>query len=255
MLDMKWHVVLVRPEKATNLGSICRLIQNFGAQGLTLVNSQVDGTDLDLYMSARWATDVFFSARHVDSLAEALFPMSYSVGTTARISIVRDSIRTAILPEQLPWGDVGDRPALVFGSEGSGLTNDDLKLVNIVITLPTSEKYPVLNLSHAVAIVLYEFFRREIAIGNISRESWRAPEPASPELVERMILAYSEYVEYFVEPAKREASIDRFIKLVRRALPTEEETLRLIGVFKSWQDKIESELEKKSRKGKNKLSP
>ena len=46
--------------------------------------------------------------------------------------------------------------AIVFGREDKGLTNDELQMAQKVITLPTSVKYPSLNLSHAVAIILHQ---------------------------------------------------------------------------------------------------
>jgi tRNA/rRNA methyltransferase len=46
--------------------------------------------------------------------------------------------------------------AILFGREDNGFSNDELKSFDMLVTLPTSEIYPVMNLSHAVAVVLYE---------------------------------------------------------------------------------------------------
>ena len=55
--------------------------------------------------------------------------------------------------------DSRDKPALVFGRENYGLYKDELALCETTVTIPTSPDYPVLNLSHAVGILLYEINR------------------------------------------------------------------------------------------------
>ena len=62
--------------------------------------------------------------------------------------------------EALSWALKSEREekiALVFGREDRGLSNEELLKANKVISLNTSENYPSLNLSHAVAIVLHQF--------------------------------------------------------------------------------------------------
>ena len=48
--------------------------------------------------------------------------------------------------------------ALVFGRESTGLTNEELKLMDFIIRIPANQNYPTLNISHAVGIILYTFY-------------------------------------------------------------------------------------------------
>ena len=52
-----------------------------------------------------------------------------------------------------------EKPALIFGRENYGLYREELALCEVTITIPTNPKFPILNLSHAVGIVLYEIYR------------------------------------------------------------------------------------------------
>ena len=51
--------------------------------------------------------------------------------------------------------------AIVFGREGNGLSNEEVSLCDVIVTIPTDDDYPVLNVTHAAAIILYEIFKRE----------------------------------------------------------------------------------------------
>ena len=153
------YIILVKPEKVSNLGAICRLIANFQANGLILVDSNIDASDLELIMTARRAMDVFYNARHVNTLQEALKNVTYSIATTARVATPKTPRRMALSIKDVPWKYVGEKPALVFGPESNGLVNNEIDLCNMLITIPTSKEYPSLNLSHSVAILLYEIYK------------------------------------------------------------------------------------------------
>jgi len=97
----------------------------------------------------------------VGSLREALAPFSRVVGTTS----TRDR-RQAVpligpreLPERLASDPPGTPVALVFGPEVGGLTNQELALANLVVTIPCAPRQPTLNLAQAVLILAYELYQ------------------------------------------------------------------------------------------------
>ena len=51
--------------------------------------------------------------------------------------------------------------ALLFGREGNGLSNEEIELCDVIVTIPTHEDYPIMNITHAAAIVLYEIFKKK----------------------------------------------------------------------------------------------
>mgnify|MGYP002826358459 FL=1 len=53
---------------------------------------------------------------------------------------------------------VGGKTAYVFGPEDIGLTNQELHECDLLVTIPSWEGYPILNLSHAVSIICYTWY-------------------------------------------------------------------------------------------------
>ena len=79
------------------------------------------------------------------------------VATTAKIGTDYNIPRSPITPAQLSSiykGSVG----LIFGRESIGLTNEEIQQADFVVTIPASKKYPVMNLSHSVSIILSHHF-------------------------------------------------------------------------------------------------
>jgi len=153
----RYRIVLVSPEIPGNLGFVARVMANFGVEDLVLVNGcEITEEARDRAVHAQQILD---NARRARSLGEALKGTSLSVATTANLSLpdkslqrnpltIRDA-RKKILRARAPV-------ALVFGRESRGLLNDELERLDLAVTIPTNDAYPSLNVSHAMAIVLYE---------------------------------------------------------------------------------------------------
>jgi TrmH family RNA methyltransferase len=152
------RVVLVRPQGPRNVGSVLRAALNFGPTELVLVRPERPALLLhpDFTQMAHGVDDLARRVRIVGSLAGALAETSVSFGFTAR---ARDHRTIA------DWRDVqgeiarrsaapGERVALVFGSEESGLSGAETDALQTLVKIPTSEEHGSLNLAMAVGIVL-----------------------------------------------------------------------------------------------------
>ncbi len=70
--------------------------------------------------------------------------------------------RIAVSPEQLADSiNYNGNLALIFGREGNGLSNQEIALCDVIVSIPTHDNYPILNITHAAAIIFYEMFKRE----------------------------------------------------------------------------------------------
>ena len=97
------------------------------------------------------------SMRIVDTLAEAVVDCGWVVGTTCRPGLYRRRTRTPRDVARDVRAVAARNPvALVFGPEDTGLENEDLKLMNELVTIPTSPEYPSLNVAQAALLCLYE---------------------------------------------------------------------------------------------------
>ena len=147
-------VVLVRPQKASNLGSVARVARNFGLRGLSVVDPGVL-PDEESSRLAAGADDVLAAIRRFESLEDAV--AEYPVVVTTSSLRGRGRARSLELWELegfLASTGEGAATAFVFGPERSGLTEDELARASACLRLPTVPEFPTMNLSHAVAVVL-----------------------------------------------------------------------------------------------------
>jgi tRNA/rRNA methyltransferase len=149
---------MVEPCFEESIGFVARAMKNFGLSDLHLVNPAM-GLGSSGRMRGGHAQDVLDSIVVHDSLSAALDGLDLSIGTTAQRGHSSASLlRKLMTPEELGTSLAGlsGQVGLVFGREGSGLNNHELSLCDAIVTIPTAEVYPTLNVSHAAAVIFYE---------------------------------------------------------------------------------------------------
>jgi tRNA/rRNA methyltransferase len=154
-------IVLVEPQGAGNIGSVCRAMFNYGANDLRLVNPQVDHLGREARNMAVKAAELLEQATIYSSLADALADCSLSIGTTRRFGRYREGM---LHPDEAADLILTIAPAslcaLVFGREDKGLFTAELDLCQHFVTIPTDARLPSMNLSQAVLVCLYEVYKR-----------------------------------------------------------------------------------------------
>jgi tRNA/rRNA methyltransferase len=150
-------VVLVAPSGALNIGSVARAMANFGVSELRLVAPQTDHQQDEARKMAVKATPILEQAKVFADLAGALADCHFALGTTRRLGKYRENL---LHPDEaahtiLPLLGKG-LVALVFGREDRGLKTEELDLCQRLITIPTSDRLPSMNLAQSVAVCLYE---------------------------------------------------------------------------------------------------
>jgi tRNA/rRNA methyltransferase len=150
-------VVLVAPSGALNIGSVARAMANFGVTDLRLVSPKTDHLQDEARKMAVKATPILERTQVFEDLLSALSDCHIALGTTRRFGKYRENL---LHPDEaaqilLPLLDKG-RVALVFGREDRGLKTEELDLCQRLITIPTSDQLPSMNLAQSVAVCLYE---------------------------------------------------------------------------------------------------
>ena len=155
--EQQLFVVLVSPEIPGNLGFVARVMANFGLEDLVVVGGcEVTEEARDRAVHAQ---HILHNARRVTTLEEALRGADVSFGTTAVLAAPDNAVWRNPVPLKEAAALVrgsGRKVAIVFGRESRGLLNDELERLDVLATIPTNDAYPSLNVSHAMAIVLYE---------------------------------------------------------------------------------------------------
>ncbi len=153
-------IVLVEPLGSINLGSIARLCSNFGIKDLRLVSPKCDPFDIETKKMALKGMKIIEDATYYSTLLDAVEDCVRVIATCGRID--HGDIPLCSPKNALNWliESSSNYPvAIVFGREDRGLSNEELLLAQKVISVSTPSNYPSLNLSHAVAIILYELTR------------------------------------------------------------------------------------------------
>jgi TrmH family RNA methyltransferase len=165
-------VVLVRARNPNNIGAVARAMHDFGFRHLRMVNEYA--VPFETARSAVDASAVLAEAKGFASVAEAVADCTLVVGTTAvgerNLEHPLHELAEAggLIGEEL--AREGGRVALLFGSEKTGLSNEELSHCHWLLTIPMEEhvgvRHPSMNLGQAVAVCLYELVRtRETLMG------------------------------------------------------------------------------------------
>ena len=150
--------ILVAPKTPGNIGAVARSLANFDGDELVLVPPRCKVTTRS-YSRARGGERFLDERRVVPSLSDlddyhALLATTGILGGHGNLR--RTPAETDAIGDVLPGGDA--RVGLVFGREDVGLDNEEIELCDHVVHIPACEDYPVLNLSHAACVVLYEAY-------------------------------------------------------------------------------------------------
>ncbi len=150
-------IVIVEPLGEINLGSVARLCKNFEVNELRIVAPRCDPKHPDAIKMAVHGKGFLEDASIYPNLLEAIKDCVRVVATCGRTDHGEIPLQSSNNALQWLKAEKSSKPiALVFGREDRGLTNLELQMAQKVITLNASSKYPSLNLSHAVAIILHE---------------------------------------------------------------------------------------------------
>ena len=185
-------IVLTRPDECRNIGSACRAMANNGIKHLRIVGKKEDYDTEKVHILAIHAAYIYDNAEFFDSITEATSDCAIAAGTTRRRGKKRKE--KLYLPEEIAEtidritgspekekkqekrgllslkgkssraaGGQGQKAALVFGNERTGLTDEEFQECTVGVTIPSCEEFPSLNLSHAVQIISYHLFRQKNA--------------------------------------------------------------------------------------------
>lgn len=156
-------IVLDHPDESRNIGAACRAMANNDISELRIVGKIEDYDIEHIHVLAIHAGAIFDNAHFYNSIREATADCSICAGTTRRAGKKRGKL---LLPEEFAQmareKTEASKIAIVFGNERTGLTDEQLDECNLGVTIPSSDNFGSLNLSHAVQILSYHMFRESL---------------------------------------------------------------------------------------------
>ena len=227
------RIVLSRTSHPGNIGAAARAMKTMGIDSLYLINPK-KFPDAEADAMASGASDVLQRARVCASLAEALQGTVYALAVSARRrELAYASVEARGAAQVLMAAAQGGAVAIVFGTEMSGLTNEEILQCQGAAHIPADPGYSSLNLAAAVQVMAYE--ARVAALG---AQALPAPEaePARHEDVENFYahLEQSLLASGFLDPANPRRLMPRLRRLFGRARLEQEEVNILRGMLNAF---------------------
>ena len=235
-----FYIVLVEPKNSGNIGAVARAMMNFDAEHLHLVNPcPIDNAG---YARAMHAGKILEKAQIFPTFKEAVKNLDYLVATSCvDAKTDKKHLRNPVFLEEFSdkvfqtKGKIG----LVFGREDYGLFNEEIAACDIMVKIPTSDMYPSLNLSHAVTLVLYSLYLKQVAIPKRRRTMGTVEK-------EKLNEFFSDLLETIDYPNhKKEHTKIMFKRIMGRAMPSKWEFHTLMGVLSKTLGKLKREQKKR----------
>ena len=222
------RIVLVGTRNPLNIGAAARALSNFGFTDLVLV--QPYDASWREAKSAMGGKGLLATARVLDTVQAAVAGCALVVGTASVGSrLLKLPVRRLEYGARLIRKDPGP-VALLFGSEKTGLSNDDLSLCHWLLRIPTRNEHESMNLGQAVAVCAYELTRDGKAASAKPLESRRI---AAEELdrIEERLFAILETAGY-TQPKTAGTTRLKLRRLLRRMDPHEADAELWLGMLR-----------------------
>lgn len=224
------RVVLVATRNPLNLGAAARAMSNFGARYLRVVKPY-EPSFREARSAVGPAADILANAEEYTSVADAVGDCALVVGTTAiqhrelQHQIYQLDDAATRIRQHLALANV----AIVFGSEKTGLSNDDLSHCHWLLHIPTRDEHLSMNLGQAVAVTLYELSRESKPSPLLERDT-----PATAGELERLtkVLLESLHVSGYSTAATPAATEEKARRLVRRMALSGRDAEVLLGMLR-----------------------
>jgi tRNA/rRNA methyltransferase len=144
--------ILHQPQLSENIGACARAIKNFRFKKLIIVRPKLIFPNDKILATSVGAKDLIVNAKVYETLEFAVKKVDYVIATSSRF---RNKNIKHIKLNDLKKIDFNKKVAFLFGSEASGLSNNEISYANYTMQIPTNPDFKSLNLSHSVIIVAH----------------------------------------------------------------------------------------------------
>ena len=222
--------ILHKPQLSENIGACARAIKNFNFDKLVLINPKPSFPNVKIIATSVGAKDIIKKSKVFDNLETALNKIDYLIATTSRF---RNKNIKHIQLKDLKKIDYKKKIAFLFGSEASGLSNNEISYDNYTMKIPANTNFKSLNLSHSLIIVAQTVFNLiNLDIKKYSKS--QKISPATKKQVQSMLNLCIKNLEernFFKPKEKKPIMLENLRNIFYRMEFSEKETRILSSVF------------------------
>jgi len=230
--------ILHKPQLSENIGACARAIKNFNFDKLILVNPKPSFPNDKIIATSVGAKDIIKKSKVFDSMEPAIEKIDYLIATTSRF---RNKNIKHIQLKDLKKINYRKKIGFLFGSEASGLSNNEISYANYTMQIPSNSEFKSLNLSHSVIIVAQTVFN----LLNLNLKSYSKSQKitlASKRQIKSMLNLCIKNLEdrnFFKPKEKRAIMLENLRSIFYRMELSEKETRILSSVFASLSKKVD----------------
>ena len=224
--------ILHKPQLSENIGACARAIKNFNFKKLVLINPKPIFPNDKILATSVGAKDIINQSKKYDNLEKALGKIDILIATSARF---RNKNIKHISLEDLKKINFKKRVGFLFGSEASGLSNDEVSYANYTLQIPTNPDFKSLNLSHSL-IIIAQYVANLIKLKNIPFKRSKKVKSASKKEIQSMLtlcIKNLDEINFFRPKEKKPKMLENLRNIFYKMDLSDKETRILSGVFAS----------------------
>ena len=228
--------ILHKPQLSENIGACARAIKNFNFNKLVLIDPKVIFPNDKILATSVGAKDIINKSRVFKNIEKALDGIEIVIATSARF---RNKNIKHINLEDLKKIDYTKKIGFLFGSEASGLSNNEISYANYTLQIPTNPKFKSLNLSHSL-IIIAQFVSSIIKIRTKPFQKSKKVKSASKKEIQSMInlcINNLEDIDFFKPKEKIPIMMQNLRNIFYKMELSDKETRILSSVFASLRKK------------------
>ena len=224
--------ILHKPQLSENIGACARAIKNFDFKKLILINPKPIFPNDKILATSVGAKNIIKRCKNFNTLQSALKNIDIVIATSARF---RNKNVKHIQLEDLKKIDFKKKVAFLFGSEASGLSNNEISYSNYTLQIPTNPSFKSLNLSHSLIIIAQ--YITSILKSSMSKfnKSNKIKSASKKEilLMSKLCIKNLEEINFFKPKEKKQVMLENLRNIFYRMELSSKETRILSGVFAS----------------------
>ena len=224
--------ILHKPQLSENIGACARGMKNFNFQKLTVIDPKPIFPNDKILATSVGAKNIISKSKVFDNLEPALKNIDYVIATSARF---RNKNIKHIQLEDLKKIDFTKKVAFLFGSEASGLSNNEVSYANYTLQIPTNPDFKSLNLSHSLIIIAQQISTLLNMKTNVFKKSSKV-KSASKKDIQSMLkvcLKNLEEINFFKQKEKKPIMLENLRNIFYKMDLSDKETRILSSVFAS----------------------
>ena len=224
--------ILHKPQLSENIGACARAIKNFNFKKFILINPKPIFPNDKILATSVGAKDIINQSKKYDSLEKALSKIDIVIATSARF---RNKNVKHIKLDDLKKINFKKKIGFLFGSEASGLSNNEVSYANYTLQIPTNPHFKSLNLSHSL-IIIAQHVANIIKLKSAPFKKSKKVKMASKKEIQLMLslcVKNLDEINFFRPKEKRAKMLENLRNIFYKMDLSDKETRILSGVFSS----------------------